>query len=76
MSRTYTPIHEDKDLTDTWWAERGYTIGKNLWYNAIRDGSGRFNGYCMLTNQSDHVFVKTVAEAEAAIKQSGIFPSI
>lgn len=73
MTRVYTPIHADKALNDEWWVAKGYVLGVNVWYNAIRDGSGNFTGYFVKPDgksYSESVCVFTVAEAEAAINPS------
>ena len=69
MSKDWTPIHSDPELTDQWLLDKGFVIGTNAWYNSIRDGSGRFDGYCIgLEPGLETVCVKTIAEAEIAIK--------
>lgn len=69
MSKDWTPIHADKELNDQWWTDKGFVFGTNVWYNSIRDGSGRFNGYAIgfLDRGCEQVVVKTVAEAQIAL---------
>lgn len=75
------PIHEDKALNHDWWKERGIIIGASAGAqvrycaNFMRDASGRYDGYLILLEFNRHnddeylLTVRTVAEAEAALKQ-------
>lgn len=79
--RTYIPVHDDRDFNDQWWFNRGAIFipgaaiylplpdGPDLhvYYNAIRDGSGRFMGYTIENGRGTFTMVNTVAEAEQAI---------
>jgi len=64
--RTYTPIHEDPNLNDDWWAAKGLKLGEDIYYNAIRDGSGRFDGYVTVIKREVYV-MRTLAHAEEVI---------
>lgn len=67
------PLHADTNLNDDWWASKHITICWHdrpvfqVHHNAIRDGSGRFDGYLVHDHGKAMVCVRTVAEAEAAI---------
>lgn len=66
--RQYVAIHEDKNLNNAWWENHGMKIGEVVFYNAIRDGSGRYDGYAIVLSKKIY-FIKTVAEAEATLKR-------
>jgi len=70
--RQYSPIHVDTNLNDDWWAAKGMKLGKDIFYNAIRDASGRYDGYIVSTgeypNRQPHV-MRTIAEAEEVIRK-------
>lgn len=69
-TQTYTPLHEDQNLNDDWWHTRGYSltgIESVVHRNFMRDGSGRFDGYGVVTSRISAVWPKTVFEAEQAL---------
>lgn len=73
-AREYTPSHEDEGFNIQWWADRGVSLGDStgpfsVYLNAIRDGSGRYYGFCIVDSKKpqDHVLLLTSVEAEAAI---------
>ena len=64
--RQHTPIHPDARLNDDWLKANGFIIGVNAFYNAIRDGSGRYNGYALDTGNGIH-FINTLEDAEQVL---------
>lgn len=59
----YIPIHEDTNLTVEWWESRGFKLGKDVFYNTIRDASGRYRGFVLAIEGLDFQTIKTVEEA-------------
>lgn len=64
----WTPIHEDLELTEYWFGQHGIYLSQGLFYNSIRDGGGHYDGFALDMPHGDSVYVKTIREAEIAIK--------
>jgi hypothetical protein len=75
MSKTFYPIHEDKNLDIEWWTSRGCILGESnkrfaVYVNAVRDASGRYDGFIVIDkwNKIDRLItVKTVEQAESIL---------
>jgi hypothetical protein len=73
--RIMTPVHDDKELNNAWLETRGFVLGATYWYNAIRDGSGRYDGYCITPSlYPGQFFVRTVDEALDAMRYGRAAP--
>ncbi len=71
LTKAHTPIHEDTDLNDDWWRERGFSLlgdSTVVFRNFIRDGSGRYDGYILFMGRNLHRML-TVAEANSVMLQ-------
>lgn len=66
--KTHIPIHSDLDLTTGWLEAHGLKLGTDFFYNSVRDGSGRHDGYVICAAGGESTSVSTRREAEIAIK--------
>lgn len=69
--RTYTPLHDDLSLNNEWFESRDFKLGVDFFYNAIRDGSGRFYGYIVPIGEYPNIethSIRTVEQAEVVVK--------
>jgi hypothetical protein len=74
----YQPIHEDKNLNIEWWLSRDFKFGSTdkrfeIYVNAVRDGSGRYDGF-YINDKKNKTFslmlVRTVERAELILNDN------